>query len=254
MNIDLNSDIGESFGAYRIGNDEDLMPLITSANIACGFHAGDPQVIERAVSLAIKHRVAIGAHPSFPDLVGFGRRTLDATPTEIENDVLYQLGAINAFTRAGGVPLAHVKAHGALYNLAATKPEIARAIARAVARFDRNLILVALANSAMVDAANELGLRVAREGFCDRAYRPDGQLQSRREPGSVLSDPRRAAEQAVQLATQQSVTTTDGTTIPMQVDTLCIHGDTPGAVDIARAVRDALEKNGVTLGAMGTKK
>ncbi len=251
MRIDLNCDMGESFGAYSIGADAALMPLITSANIACGFHAGDAQVMARTVRLAIEHRVAIGAHPGFPDLPGFGRRALDATPGEIENDVLYQIGALAAFARASKVSLAHVKAHGALYNLAAVKPEIARAIARAIARFDPGLIMVCLANSAMVDAAREKGLRVAREGFCDRAYRRDGTLQSRREPGAVIDDPRRAAEQAVQIALKQSVNTVEGETIALQVDTLCVHGDTPSAVQIARAVREALEQKGARVIPMG---
>lgn len=251
MNIDLNSDIGESFGVYRIGDDEALMSHITSANIACGFHGGDPQVIARAVSLAVKNRVAVGAHPSFPDLVGFGRRALDATPNEIENDILYQLGAMSAFTHAAGVPLAHVKAHGALYNLAATNPDIARAIARAIRRFDRQIIFVGLAKSRMVEAGNEMGLVVAQEAFCDRSYLPNGQLQSRREAGAVISDPERAAKQALQIASKRSVTAADGSMIPMQADTLCIHGDTPGATEIARAVRLSLQQAGVNISALG---
>jgi UPF0271 protein len=251
MQIDLNCDMGESFGAYSLGNDAAILPFITSANIACGFHAGDPLVIERTIRLAKQHNVAIGAHPGFRDLVGFGRRALDASTDEIEADVLYQLGAMFAFTRAANVPLVHVKAHGALYNIAATDREIANAIARAVARFDKNLILVSQANSAMIDAAKESGLSVAGEGFCDRTYMPDGTLQSRREPGAVISDPKRAAEQAVMLATKQSVLTKSGSMIPMAVDTLCIHGDTPNAVEIARTVRAALEKNGVSVAVMG---
>ncbi len=245
--IDLNCDMGESFGAYHIGNDDALMPLITSANIACGFHAGDPQVMERTVRLALKHNVALGAHPAFPDLAGFGRRNLDATPAEIENDVLYQIGALDAFARAAGGKLAHVKAHGALYNLAAGNPDIARAVARAVARFDSNLVVVALAGSAMVDAARAAGLRIAREGFCDRAYNRDGTLRSRREPNAVIHDPARAAQQALQMVRGKSVTTPEGETIPLEVDTLCIHGDNAAAVEIARAVREALEKNGIVV-------
>jgi UPF0271 protein len=241
--------MGENFGAYVIGDDAALMPFITSANIACGFHAGDPQVMECTVRLALQHGVAIGAHPGFPDRVGFGRRALDATPAEIENDVLYQIGALAAFARAAGAALAHVKVHGALYNLAATRPETARAIARTIARFDANLVMVGLAGSAMIDAAREQGLRVAREGFADRAYNRDGTLRSRREPGALIDDPRRAAEQALQLVREQTVTTWDGETIPMVVDTLCIHGDTSLAVQIARAVREALEQNGVTVAA-----
>lgn len=245
MRIDLNCDLGESFGPYTIGNDAAIMPLITSANIACGFHAGDPQVIARTVRLAVQHGVAPGAHPGFPDRVGFGRRALDATPDEIESDVLYQIGALAAFARAEGTTLTHVKPHGALYNLAATRPPIARAIAHAVARFDAKLILVGQPGSALMDAACEQDIRFAREGFCDRAYNRDGTLRSRREPGARLDDPRRAAEQALQMAREQTVTTPEGEKIMMPVDTLCVHGDSLGAVEILRAVRDALLKNGV---------
>ncbi len=238
---DLNCDMGESFGAYVLGNDAALMPLVTSANIACGFHAGDPRVMAQTVRLALQNQVALGAHPGFHDLVGFGRRVLDATPDEIESDVLYQLGALSAFAQAEGARLAHVKAHGALYNVAATNPRVAFAIARAVARFDANLVLVGLATStAMADAARECGLRFAREGFCDRAYNRDGTLRSRREPGSLIRDPQRAAQQALQMVRDGSVTTPEGETIPLAVDTLCVHGDTPEAVAILRAVRDVL--------------
>jgi UPF0271 protein len=245
LQIDLNCDLGESFGAYTLGNDAATMPLITSANIACGFHAGDPQVIARTVRLAVQHGVALGAHPGFPDRVGFGRRALDATPDEIENDVLYQIGALSAFARAEGATLAHVKPHGALYNLAATRPPIANAIARAVARFDANLILVGQPSSAMMDAAREQGIRFAREGFADRAYNRDGTLRSRREPGALIDHPRRAAEQALQMVRAQTATTPEGETIPMSVDTLCVHGDSPGAAEILRAVRELLQKNDV---------
>lgn len=245
--VDLNCDLGESFGAYTLGNDAALMPLITSANIACGFHAGDPQVIARTVRLAVQHAVALGAHPGFPDLVGFGRRTLDATPVEIENDILYQIGALAAFARAEGTTLAHVKPHGALYNLAATRLPIARAIARAVARFDANLILIGQPSSAMENAAREFGLPFAREGFADRVYNRDGTLRSRREPGALIDDPHRAAEQALQMVRTQSVTTPEGDTIALPVDTLCIHGDSPGAVEIVRTVRELLLKNGIVI-------
>ncbi len=247
MHIDLNCDMGESFGAYSIGADEMLMPLITSANIACGFHAGDPRVMQRTVQLAVQHGVAIGAHPGFRDLEGFGRRVIDATPDEIESDVLYQIGALDAFARAAGKKLMHVKAHGALYNLAVIKPAIARAIARAVVSFDSSLVFVGLAGSSMLDVARELGLRVAREGFCDRAYTPDGKLMSRREPGSLIDDPQRAARQALQIVIEQTVDASNGEKIPMTVDTLCIHGDSPNAPAIARAVREMLEKNGVNV-------
>ena len=247
MHIDINCDLGESYGAYAIGDDTALMPLITSANIACGFHAGDPQVIARTVRLAVRHGVALGAHPGFPDLVGFGRRALDAIPDEIENEVLYQIGALAAFARAEGAALAHVKPHGALYNLAATRLPIARAIARAVARFDANLILVGQPGSAMENAAREENICFRREGFADRAYNRDGTLRSRREPGALIDDPRRAAEQALQITRTQTVTTPEGETIAMPVDTLCIHSDSPGAAEILRAVSTGLQKNGVAL-------
>lgn len=251
MRIDLNCDMGESFGAYTLGADETLMPYITSANIACGFHAGDPRVMERTVRLALEHQVAIGAHPGFFDLVGLGRRALDATPAEIESDVLYQLGALDAFARAAGAKLAHVKPHGALYNFAAIKPDSARAMANAVARFDANLVLVGLANSALIDAARQAGLRVAREGFCERTYQSDGRLTSRRDPGSLIDDPALAAKQALQIVLEQTVTAVNLDKIPLVADTLCIHGDSPNALAIVRAVRAALEKNGVTVAAFG---
>jgi UPF0271 protein len=250
MQIDLNCDLGESFGAYTLGSDAAIMPLITSANIACGFHAGDPQVIARTVRLAVQHGVAIGAHPGFPDRVGFGRRALDAMPDEIENDVLYQIGALAAFARAERATLAHVKPHGALYNLAATRAPIANAITRAIARFDANLILVAPPGSALERAAREQGLHCAREGFADRAYNRDGSLRSRREPGALIDDPRRAAEQALQIARAQTVTTPEGETIAMPVDTLCVHGDSPGAANLLRAVREMLLENGVKIAPM----
>lgn len=252
--IDLNCDMGESFGVYSLGNDAALMPLITSANIACGFHAGDPLIIDRTVKLAREHGVAVGAHPGFRDPAGFGRRVLDATPAEVEADVLYQIGAVAAFARAQGITLAHVKAHGALYNVAAVRPEIARAIARAIAHLDANLIMVGLAGSAMMAAAEEHGLPVAREGFADRAYDKDGTLRSRREPGSVHEDPRRVAQQALELVTNQAVTTPEGERVPLSVDTICIHGDHPAAVENARAVRELLERNGITLSPLNARR
>lgn len=248
--MDLNADVGESFGAYALGADTALMPLLSSANIACGFHAGDPLVMARTVRLAVQHGVAIGAHPGYRDLVGFGRRELDATPDEIENDVLYQIGALAAFARAESVTLTHVKPHGALYNVATARIEIARAIARAVARFDPQLILVGLANSVLIDAGRELGLRVAREGFPDRAYNRDGMLRSRREPGAVIHDPVRVAEQAARMVCDQCVITPEGDTVSLIVDTLCLHGDNPAAVENARAVRAALEQVDISIKAM----
>jgi len=241
MLVDLNCDMGESFGRYRIGADEAMMPHITSANIACGYHAGDPLVMDRTVRLAAKHRVGIGVHPGFPDLMGFGRRAMQLSPEEIENYVLYQVGALAAFARAAGVELGHVKPHGAMYNMAAKDIELARAIVHGIARFSKELIVVCLAGSAMIEAAGEAGLRVAQEGFADRAYNRDGTLQSRKEPGSVIHDPQRAAEQAVAMVLDKVVVAHTDEEIPLHVDTICVHGDTPSAVQIAQAIRKELE-------------
>lgn len=247
MKMDLNSDLGESYGIYTLGQDDALMPHITSANIACGFHGGDPQVMQRTVALAKAHGVGIGAHPGYPDLAGFGRRVLKMSESEIENMMLYQLGALAAFTRAQGAVLRHVKPHGALYNFAAQDMPTAKAIARAVTRFDSKLILVGLANSFLIDAANEFGLRAAREGFIDRAYKSDGSLLPRSELGAVVSSPARAVQVAMQLVREGTVRTIDGKLLELQVDTLCIHGDSPNAVEMARAVNEALRAEGVEL-------
>ena len=251
MRLDLNSDIGESYGIYKIGDDENLMPYITSANIACGFHGGDPDVMYRTVQMCKVHGVGIGAHPGYQDLAGFGRRVVKMSETQVEYMMLYQLGAISAYTRAQGATLRHVKPHGALYNHAAQDLPTARAIARAVTRFDSNLILVGLANSFLIQAALEFGLPFAREGFIDRAYKNDGTLLPRSEAGAVVSSPARAVQVAIQLVREGTVRTVDGKIMPLEVDTLCIHGDTPGAVQIAGAVNEALRAEGVELKAMG---
>lgn len=247
MFIDLNCDLGESFGRYTLGEDAALMQVISSANIACGLHAGDPLVMAQTVALAAQAGVAIGAHPGYPDLQGFGRRTLELTPTELEAFTLYQLGALAAFTRAQDVPLVHVKPHGALYNVVARDTARAAALVRAVAAFDRQLIVVTLPDSALAHAAQAAGLRVAREGFADRAYRPDGTLVPRSEPGAVLHNPTQVAVRAVQLVTEGTVTACNGETIPLPIETLCLHGDTPGAARLAAALRSALEAAGVTI-------
>jgi 5-oxoprolinase (ATP-hydrolysing) subunit A len=247
MKMDLNSDIGESYGIYTIGQDADLMPSLTSANIACGFHGGDPLVMQRTVALCKAHKVGVGAHPGYPDLAGFGRRVIKMNDAEIESMMLYQLGALAAFCRAQGVPLRHVKPHGALYNHAAQDLPTARAIARAITRFDSQLILVGLANSLLIDAAHEFGLPVAREGFIDRAYRNDGSLVPRSEAGAVMSSPARAVQVTIQLVREGTVRTNEGKLLKLDVDTLCIHGDTPHAADIARAVHEALKAANVEL-------
>jgi UPF0271 protein len=249
VRIDLNCDMGESFGVYRIGaDDEKLLELVSSANVACGFHAGDPRIIDETVGLAAKHRVAVGAHPSHHDLRGFGRREVKASPEEVEADVVYQVGAVLAFARAHGVPLVHVKPHGALYNQAVEDEELSRAIARGIARVGKELIFVGLATSeAMRRAAERDGLRFAGEAFADRVYNPDGTLQSRRIAGSVITDPEKAAKQAVSIATSRCVTAHDGSRVSLDAETLCLHGDNPAAVENARAVRGALVKEGVEI-------
>jgi UPF0271 protein len=250
MRIDLNSDLGESFGAWTMGHDEALMPSLTSANVACGFHAGDPSVMRRTVALAKRHGVAVGAHPGFPDLPGFGRRDMHLTAQEVEDLVLYQLAAIAGVAHAEGVQLQHVKAHGALYNMAARDHTLARAIARAVAAFDATLILFGLPKSALLSEGAAAGLRVAAEIFADRTYEADGSLTSRRMAGSVIHDPAQVVRRAVEMVTTQRVTARTGEPIELQADTLCVHGDTPGAAALAGEIRRALEAAGVTVRAL----
>ncbi len=247
MKIDLNCDLGESFGRWELGEDEAVMRVVTSANVACGLHAGDPQVMDRTVRLAGRHGVSLGAHPGYPDLQGFGRRVIDLTGEEVENFVLYQVGALAAFARANRVELVHVKPHGALYNQAARDPALAEAVARAVVRFSKELILVGLAGSALVAVGQAAGLRVANEGFPDRAYQPDGSLRPRRLPGALIETIDAACAQAVRLAVDGIISIEDGVQRKQPVDTLCIHGDYPGAAARAAAVRRALEEHGVTV-------
>jgi UPF0271 protein len=243
--IDLNADVGESLGPWSMGDDERLIPLVSSVNIACGFHAGDPATIQRTVGLAVAAGAAIGAHPGYPDLVGFGRRNMDMTPEDLEAAIVYQVGAVSAFATSAGSALRHVKAHGALYNRAAEDASIAVTIANAVRRCSPDLVLVGLAGSALLDAGRDAGLAVAADGFPDRAYEPDGSLRSRRLPGAMISDSAAVAERAVAMARDGVVIAVDGSTIKVEVDTLCLHGDTPGAVEHAAAVRAALEAAGI---------
>lgn len=242
--IDINCDMGESFGAFRIGDDEAVLPWITSANIACGFHGGDPRVIERTVGEAKRLGVGIGAHPGFPDLVGFGRRNLAATPDEIRTDVLYQIGALFAFTRAAGVPLQHVKPHGQLNNLAVLDRTMADAIVAGVREFDPELIVMAYGGE-LIRAAEARGMTVGYEAFADREYLPDGTLVSRREPNAVLHDTDRIVGRAITMVKEQRVTAMNGEVIPLRVDTICVHGDTTGAAAIAQALRAGLEDAGI---------
>ncbi|GAB4252751.1 LamB/YcsF family protein [Deferrisoma sp.] len=245
IRIDLNADMGESFGAYRKGDDEQLMEVVTSANIACGFHAGDPHVMRRTVALCADRGVAPGAHPGYPDLLGFGRRGIEAAPEEVYDWVLYQVGALEGFARARGLRLQHVKPHGALYNRAAVDAELAAAVAEAVRDAGSGLILLALAGSELERAGRGAGLRVAREAFLDRAYRADGTLVPRSVPGSVLQDPEEVTRRAVRMCLERRVHTLDGEDIPIEADSFCIHGDSPGAAEFARRVRTALEAAGV---------
>ena len=246
MEIDLNCDMGESFGRYKLGEDAAVMPFISSVNIACGLHAGDPLVMQSTIRLAKKHGLAIGAHPGWPDLQGFGRREMSLTPEETEAFVLYQVGALAAFAKAEGCELRHVKPHGALYNQAAKDRALADAIARAVKQFDKNLILVGLAGSALVAAGLELGLTIANEGFPDRRYNPDGTLVSRMQSNAALESSEEVAEHAVSLANEGI--DFDGRRV--KVDTLCLHGDNPRAAENAKLVRDALAKNEIEVKAL----
>jgi len=250
VRIDLNSDLGEAFGPWPMGQDAALMPLISSANVACGFHAGDPGTIRTTLRLARKHGVAVGAHPGLPDLVGFGRREMQISPDDVEDLVLYQIGALSALARSEGMTLQHVKAHGALYNMACRDEALAEAIARAVVAVDPTLVLFGLPGSALIQAGLDAGLPVAAEAFADRAYQPDGSLAPRSVPGSVIHDVDAVVARAIGMVTTQSVVTTDGSSIEFEADTLCVHGDTPGAVALAAAIRRGLEDAGVTIAAL----
>lgn len=249
--VDFNSDLGEAFGAHRVGHDEELFDLVSSANVACGFHGGDPRVMERTVAECAARGIGVGAHPGFPDLVGFGRREINATPDEVRTDVLYQLGALDAFCRAAGVVMQHVKAHGALYNAAVKDDALAAAIAAAVRAHDPGLVMLAQPGTRLFAAAVAAGLPTAREGFVDRACNADGTLVSRRLPGAVITDPDVAAERALRLVTEGRLTTIDGQEIAVEVDSLCLHSDTPGAVAIARAVRRRFAEAGVAVRPFG---
>ena len=249
--VDLNCDLGESFGPFTIGADAELMSTITSANIACGFHAGDPAVMRRTVRMARDAGVAVGAHPGLPDLVGFGRREMRVSPQEVEDMVLYKVGALRAIASAEGVPLRHVKAHGALYNMAARDRGLAEAIARAVRAVEPVLIVFGPAGSELLRAASAAGLPTAAEGFADRTYEPDGSLTQRAQAHALLQDQAAVVRRAVRMATEDSVVTTDGSQIVMRVDTMCIHGDTPGAAALARAVRAGLERAGIGVATVG---
>jgi UPF0271 protein len=247
IKINLNADMAEGFGAYDIGDDAGILKIIGSANIACGFHAGDPRVMHRIVTQAKKEGVSIGVHPGFNDLWGFGRRRIDMRPDDLEYMVAYQIGALQAFAAYAGTKVTHLKPHGALNNMAAEISDYALAIARAIKAVDPNIIYVALSGSEMEKAGRGLGLKVALEGFCDRQYEDDGNLTSRKIPGSVIKDPAVATKQVIDMVVNKFITSRNGKKIPCEVHTLCVHGDEPTGVATARAVREGLEKAGVKL-------
>ena len=251
--VDLNCDMGESFGAYEIGADDGVFPFITSANIACGFHGGDPTVMRQTIASAMKHGVAIGAHPGLPDLIGFGRRAMDVSADDAYDMVVYQVGALIGFARAAGVPVQHVKAHGALYNMAAVKRELAAAIARAVRDVDRDLVLFGLPGSFLISEGEAAGLATACEAFADRNYMSDGTLVSRKRPDAHVHDAHEAVTRAIRMVREGKVRSVDGVDVPLRADTICLHGDGAHAVEFARHLRAAFSAEGIDVRAMGRR-
>ena len=247
LRVDMNSDLGESFGAYTIGMDAEILKYVTSANIACGFHAGDPVVLRKTVALAAQAGVAIGAHPGYPDLQGFGRRNMSLSAEELKACVQYQIGAILAFAKANGLKLQHVKPHGAMYNMAAVDIKLSRAICEGVAEVDPNIILLCLASSKHIDAAKEVGLRYASEVFADRAYNEDGTLVSRKLPGAVIHDTELAISRTVRMVKEGVVTTITGKDIPISADSICVHGDNVSALAFVKNIRETLIAEGVEI-------
>jgi UPF0271 protein len=252
--VDLNCDVGESFGIWSVGADEAVLEHVSSANIACGFHAGDPAVMRRTVKAAFERGVSVGAHPSLPDLQGFGRRTMRVTPDEVYALMLYQMGALAGFCRALGGTLSHVKAHGALYNMAAQDPALATAIASAVRDFDPTLVLFGLAGSEVVRAGRAAGLEVANEVFADRSYQPDGSLTPRSQPNAMIGDVTAALHQVERMVREGKVRAADGTDVEIEADTVCVHGDEPGAAEFARELRALLARLGIDVRAPGQSK
>jgi UPF0271 protein len=251
MKVDLNCDLGESFGNYKIGNDENIIPVITSANIACGFHAGDAQVMNNTVKLAQENNIGIGAHPGLPDLQGFGRRNMDLSPQEIYDTVIYQLGAISGFCAIHNAKLNHVKPHGALYQMGARDEEIAHAIAQAVHDFDASLIFVGLSNTLLISKAKELGLQTASEVFADRRYEANGQLVSRKESDALITVTEEAISQVISMVKDQQVTAKNGEKIAIQADTICVHGDGAHAFEFVSQIRERLSKEGISISTLG---
>lgn len=249
--VDLNCDLGESFGAYTIGLDARVIPHISSANVACGYHAGDPAVMRKTVAMAARAGVAVGAHPGFPDLVGFGRRNMTVSPDEAYEYMLYQLGALSAFAKAAGVRLQHVKPHGALYNMAGKDASLAAAIARAIYDFDPSLILLGLSGSAMLTEGEKLGLRCAKEVFADRGYNEDGSLVNRKLPGAMITDEDLAIGRVLRMLEHGEVEAVTGKVIPIEADSVCVHGDNEHAVEFVTKIRAAIEAHGMQVAPMG---
>lgn len=245
--IDLNCDLGESFGAYKIGSDDSVIPLISSANVACGFHAGDPAVMAKTVQLCKTNSCAIGAHPGYPDLVGFGRRNMAVSPDDAKAMVTYQIGALDAFCKASGIRMRHVKPHGALYNMAARDAALAKAVCQAIYEYDRELILMGLAGSQMLLQANALGLRCAAEVFADRAYEEDGTLVARTKPGSMITDEDRAVARVIRMIREGTVTAITGKDIPIAANSVCVHGDSEKALTFVKKLRAAFAAEGITI-------
>lgn len=245
--VDLNSDLGESFGRYTLGMDDKVIPLITSANVACGYHASDPVVMAKTVTMAKRAVVRVGAHPGFPDLMGFGRRNMNVTPEEAKAYVLYQLGALYGFCKAQGVELQHVKPHGALYNMAAKDYELSKAICQGIKEFDPKLIVLALSGGQLAKAAEDAGLSVALEVFADRAYEEDGSLVDRRKEGAMVTDEEEAISRVVRMVKEKKVTAITGKDIPIQADSVCVHGDGAKALAFVQRIRQVLEREGIEI-------
>jgi len=253
LKVDINCDLGESYGEFKVGNDAKIMPYITSANIACGFHAGDPMVMFHTVKLAKKHNVAIGAHPGFPDLMGFGRREMQLTAEEAKNYTIYQVSALEGFAKAVGVSLQHVKPHGALYNMAVKDEKLSEAIVEAVIALDRNLIIFAPSNSVLTKYATKNGLRVANEFFADRSYNPDGSLVSRKQLNAVIQEPKKVVDRVIKVVKDGTVLAANGEAIDIgRVHTICVHGDTPIAARLAEAVKRGLMKANIEVKCVGS--
>ncbi len=250
MGIDLNCDMGESFGNYEIGMDEKIMNYVSSANLACGYHAGDPNVMAERVKMAKEKNVEVGAHPGYPDLMGFGRREMDVGSDELKNYITYQIGALNGFLKQHGMNLQHVKPHGALYNSTANDEDLGRAIVSAILDFDDDVILVGLSGSKILEIADEMGLKSAAEVFADRAYNSDKTLVSRKRDGAVIHDEEVVEKRVIKMVEDEAVETIDGEEISIEADTVCVHGDNPEAVALTKNLKDSLEEDGITVESM----